>query len=280
MGLGTQRWIVRFGYDGLAFHGWARQPGLRTVEGEILRGLVRRGLVSSAAEAALEVASRTDRGVSAVGNALALSTERPGPIVLRALNAISPELFFTAGARLPEGYRVRHAVRRVYRYFEPSAGRDLARWRAGARLFSGTVDVRSLGRGLSSTEPIWRTLESVRVEPLGELFCVEVRAPSFVWGMVRKIVASLRALDRGQLSGAKLTAALAGRERLTLPMAEPERLLLWSVEYPFAWDLRWSGPTRPQARWWTSAQETLSVRTQLVDAMIAPDLPAGRPPPE
>lgn len=259
--------MVRFGYDGLAFHGWARQPGQRTVEGEIRRGLGRPGLVASAADARLEVASRTDRGVSAVGNALALSSERTGPALLRALNGISPEIFFTAATPAPDGLRVRQAVRRVYRYYEPVRDHAIERWRAAARLISGRVDVRSLGRGVPSGAPIWRPVESVRVDARPGLFVVEVRAPSFVWGMVRKIVGALRAVDRGRLSTERLSAALAGRERLTLPMAEPERLLLWDVEYPVPWSVRWTGPNRDQARWWRASEEALVARTNLLGAV-------------
>jgi tRNA pseudouridine38-40 synthase len=261
------RWVVRFGYDGSAFYGWARQPGLPTVEGEILRGIVRSGLVPSAARAELEVASRTDRGVSAVANALALTTDRSGPVVLRALNGVSPGMFFTAAAPLPPDFRVRRALRRVYRYYEPAGGHDLGRWQSAARLFAGTVDVRSLGRGLPSDAPVWRTVESVGVEPRGEVLVVEVRAPSFVWGMVRKIVAALREVDRGRLSSARLSAALAGRTRLTLPMAEPEGLVLWEVEYPFAWQVQWTGPNRHQSRWWGSQRGSLRVRSGLLDAL-------------
>ena len=261
------RWLVRFGYDGSAFYGWARQPGLRTVEGEVLRGLVRSGLVPSGARAQLEVASRTDRGVSAVGNAIAVSTPRPGAVVLRSLNGISPELFFTAATPLPSGYRVRSAVRRVYHYFEPAEDHDLKRWQTAALLFSGTVDVRSFGRGLPSSEPALRTIESVRVDQDGEMFVVEVCAPSFVWGMVRKIVAALREVDGERLTTTRLSAALSGRVRLTLPMAEPERLLLWDVEYPFPWELHWAGPNRHQSRWWNSLRGSLRARAKLLEVI-------------
>ena len=78
------RWLVRFGYDGRSFAGWARQPGLRTVEGELLRGLVRLGVVPSADAARVAVASRTDRGVSARANAFVLSTDLPSRVLLRS----------------------------------------------------------------------------------------------------------------------------------------------------------------------------------------------------
>ena len=48
-------------YDGGAFAGWARQPGLRTVQ-EVLEGAIERIL---RVPLALSVAGRTDRGVHA-----------------------------------------------------------------------------------------------------------------------------------------------------------------------------------------------------------------------
>jgi tRNA pseudouridine(38-40) synthase len=205
--------------------------------------------------------------VSAVGNALALTSERAGPVLLRVLNGVAPEIFFTAATPLPEGFRVRAAVRRVYRYFEPAEGRDPERWKAAAALFAGRVDVRSLGRAMPSQAPVWRKVESVLVQPRGEVLVVEIRAPSFVWGMVRKIVAALRWVDEGKLPAHRLALALAGEERLTLPMAEPERLLLWDVEYPFPWTLRWTGPHRHQARAGKSSREALVARASLLAAM-------------
>ena len=50
-------------YDGTAFAGWARQPGLRTVQGEVEQALA----TVLRSEVALTVAGRTDRGVHAWG---------------------------------------------------------------------------------------------------------------------------------------------------------------------------------------------------------------------
>jgi tRNA pseudouridine38-40 synthase len=237
---------VRFGYDGTSFHGWARQPGRRTVEGELLRGLVRLGVATAGEPVGLEVASRTDRGVSARANALAISSRHDAPELLRRLNAIDPHLFFTAATTVPDGFRVRAAVRRTYRYFEPTiTDPDSPRLRAAA-LFTGRVDVRSLGRALPTGAPSWRAVESVTIRPLGGGSVIEVRAPSFVWGMVRKIVGALREVDAGRLPTERLRSALDGRTRLTLPMAEPEPLVLWDVQYEVPWSHRWPGPTRTQ----------------------------------
>jgi tRNA pseudouridine38-40 synthase len=268
----TPRWLVRFGYDGSRLDGWARQPGHHTVEGELRAGLRAFGFDLGSLE--LEVASRTDRGVSARANALVLRTDLPGTTLLRSLNGVDPGLFFTAAAPVPEDFRVRHAIRRTYRYFDASIVRDPARRREAVRLFAGEVDVRSLGRAIPSTQPMWRRIEAIAVDATPDGAVVEVRAQSFVWGMVRKIVGALWEVDAGRLSLARLQAALEGKVRLTLPMAEPEPLVLWDVEYSFPWTVFWRGPNRPQrgivdhrrAELWARAQVLKSL-----NSVTAPD---------
>ncbi len=243
------RWLIRFGYDGAGFAGWARQPGLRTVEGILREGIPRTGVAPSADAAGLAVASRTDRGVSARGNALTLTSTLPGAAVIRALNGIAPDIFFDAATEVPPGFSARAATGRWYRYFEPAEGHRLERWSKAARMFRGEVDARSFGRDLPAEPPTLRTIERVQVRRLGSQWLViDVRARSFVWGMVRKIIAALRKVDDGSLSMGRLEGALRGEVRLTLPLAEPEGLVLWEVAYPVTWTRKWSRPTRAQSR--------------------------------
>jgi tRNA pseudouridine38-40 synthase len=264
------RWLVRFGYDGRSFAGWARQPGLRTVEGELLRGLVRLGVAPSAEAARVAVASRTDRGVSARANAFVVSTDLPSGVLLRSLNGISTELTCSAATPVPEEFRVRGAVRRTYRYFESLGEHHPERWERAARLFSGTIDVRSFGRGLPAGLPVLRTVESITVTPVKGGLMVEIRAPSFVWGMVRKIIAALREYDAGRLTLVRLEATLNGQAHLTLPMAEPEGLVLWEVEYPVPWTLTWNGLNRHQEARVRSQRDSLWVQSEVLKALATP----------
>jgi len=202
-----------------------------------------------------------------VGNAVALTSEVGGSALLRALNGIAPDIAFTAARAVTASFRVRAATRRIYRYFEPGGRHDFGAWPGVARRFSGTIDVRSFGRAVSSATPLWRTVESVTVTSVPGGAVIEIRAPSFVWGMVRKIVAALREVEAGRLSGERLDAALKGQVRLTLPMAEPERLVLWEVEYPDPWEYLWKGPSRHQAAWERTARDTLWTRERFLDSL-------------
>ncbi|HEV2449010.1 MAG TPA: hypothetical protein VGU43_01200 [Thermoplasmata archaeon] len=229
----VRRWLLRFGYDGSRFAGWARQPGLRTVEGEIVAGIRRRRIAELSGRPGLEVASRTDRGVSARANALVLRSSLPPSSLLQALNGIAPDILFREAREVTDVFRVRGAIAREYHYLEPGPAATAARWAELVPLFEGRpVDVRSFGRGLPLGAPVWRDIERLSVVEETGYFRLELRARSFVWGMVRKIVAALRAATAGEISPERLAAAIAGKVRLTLPLAEPERLVLWEVEYP------------------------------------------------
>lgn len=269
------RWAVRFGYDGSRFHGWAQQPGVRTVEGDILSGLVRHGVSPPTTLTSIAVASRTDRGVSARANVLVVESTLEPPALLRALNGIGPELFFTAAVNVPPEFRVRRAVRRTYRYFLRPNQPHLATWRRAARLFQGPVDVRTFGRGIGSESPVFRSVERVRVVPRKDGGWVEVSAPFFVWGMVRKIVGTLGQAGEGRLSLARLESAIRGTERLTVPLAPPEPLVLWDVEYPFRWTFRSSRPSRHQALWWVTERERLSTHSRVLQALEQAAAPAA-----
>ena len=70
-------------YDGTAFAGWARQPGQRTVQGEVERALA----ILLPEPVGLTVAGRTDRGVHAWGQVASYAGPPPE---LRGINALTP----------------------------------------------------------------------------------------------------------------------------------------------------------------------------------------------
>jgi tRNA pseudouridine38-40 synthase len=272
-----RRWLLSFGYDGRGFAGWARQPGRRTVEGVLLDGMRRSGLAASAGEGGLAVASRTDRGVSARANALALTSPLPAPALLRALNGLAPEVFFTEAREVDARFAVRSASWREYHYFEPSAGRAPARWRELLPNLSGKrIDVRSFGRSIPGVQPQWRPIDRVAVVERTGYFRFEIRAPGFVWGMVRKLVSAFRAVERGELPAEEFRSALEGRSRLALPLAEPERLLLWEVDFGLPRGVLAVRPSRGQRRYFGQQLEDSALRAPFLGQLLEGELGLGR----
>jgi tRNA pseudouridine38-40 synthase len=102
-------------YDGSRFSGWAAQPGLRTVQGELESGLA----TVLGEPVRLTVAGRTDTGVHASGQVASFETgaEIPGDLA-RRLNGVGPrDLAVTAAAPVADGFDARRDARsRTYRY--------------------------------------------------------------------------------------------------------------------------------------------------------------------
>src|SRR5438309_11911652 len=79
------RVALKIAYDGRAFFGHQRQPDRRTVEGECITALRSAKIMRDPTEAFFRSASRTDRGVSAVGNVIAFEASLGPDAVLAAL---------------------------------------------------------------------------------------------------------------------------------------------------------------------------------------------------
>jgi tRNA pseudouridine38-40 synthase len=213
------------------------------------------------------VASRTDRGVSARGNALALTSSLPGPALLRALNGVAAEVVFTDARVVEENFRPRAAVSRTYHYLEEAPVGPVAAYREAAAAAVGDIDVRSFGRGLPGGRPIVRTVSRFEAKALGRGLVLEIEAPSFVWGMVRKLVASVRNVVAGELDVATFRSALSGRRRLTLPLAEPEPLLLWEVSYGVPWTVHATTLADRQRAYFHTERHAARVRERLLERL-------------
>jgi tRNA pseudouridine38-40 synthase len=100
-------------YDGGAFKGWAAQPGLRTVQGELEAALA----TVLRAPAQLTVAGRTDTGVHARGQVASFEAEVPEDLA-RRLNGIGPsDIAVLAATVAADGFDARRdATSRTYRY--------------------------------------------------------------------------------------------------------------------------------------------------------------------
>jgi tRNA pseudouridine38-40 synthase len=100
-------------YEGTRFKGWARQPGLRTVEGVLGEALA--VLLGEAPR--LSAAGRTDAGVHARGQVVSFVADDDPLRVQRALNGmLAPEVVVREARRAPDGFAARRsAPAREYR---------------------------------------------------------------------------------------------------------------------------------------------------------------------
>jgi tRNA pseudouridine38-40 synthase len=247
--------VLTVSYDGSGFAGFARQPGLATVQGRIEEALA----TVLRCEVATVGAGRTDAGVHALGQVV--STECVPPDIdqaglLRSLNALVGEGIAVTGVRLAAaGFSARHsAIAREYRYrlvpgpvpplfLAPHAWwvkgtMYLGAMREGAAQLLGEHDFRSFCVTASAEgKPTRRRLDLIEIEPecvMGEhAITVRIIGNAFLHSMVRVIVGSLAEVGLGRRDSAWIGEVLAACDRAAAgPTAPAHGLTFWHVTYP------------------------------------------------
>ncbi|KPU63030.1 pseudouridine synthase [Thermococcus sp. EP1] len=225
------RIALKIAYDGTKFYGFQRQPGLRTVEGEVIRVLKKLGIIEDIREANFKGASRTDRGVSAFGNVIAFDTNRLDLTEPRILNHYLNDVWVLGNASVPEDFHPRFwAMSKVYRYYLFNEGIDLIKLKSCAELFIGEHDFSNFARLEEFKNPV-RIVRRIDVVPRGKIIMIEIEGESFLWEMVRRIVTALKLCGMGILSEEEISFMLKEKVDKKLPPASPENLVLWEIKY-------------------------------------------------
>lgn len=249
-------------YDGTDFHGWAAQPGLRTVQGTLEAALTQ---VLRTDRAPLTVAGRTDTGVHARGQVAHLDVEPetlvaaagrsphpPADALLRRLNGVLPaDLRVHRVAEAPDGFDARFsAVWRRYayriadapalvdplsRWFVLAWGRplDVAAMNQAAQPLQGEHDFAAFCKRREGATTI-RTLLDLRWERDEHgLAVATVRADAFCHNMVRALVGAMIAVGEGRRDLGWAAEVLRRRERdPAVTVVQAQGLTLEEVGYP------------------------------------------------
>ena len=243
-------------YDGAAFFGWARQPGLRTVQGELTAAITQ---VLRVPEPRVVVAGRTDTGVHALGQVCHVDLPPHcwpgGQTAARRLNAVLPDDVRIRSADIaPEGFDARFsAMFRRYEYLISDSGALDPRARGSAYVRRQPLDVDAMNiaaqhlvgehdfaafcRARPEASSVRTVLEigaTRRDDPRDPaLLAVGITADAFCHSMVRSVVGALLAVGQGALSASELQAILEARTRVARFTTAPAHgLALMEVGYP------------------------------------------------
>jgi len=220
-----KRIAVKIAYLGGEFAGSQIQPDLRTVEGEILSDLT---AIKNCDEPDMKCASRTDRGVNALGNVVVFNTDFDDHILLKALNAVSKGVYYRSIATVDEGFNPRHATERIYRYVLPADGMDVGKAKECASLFVGEHDFIRFCK--ADDKPTVMNMRSVTVTEGDDVLTIEFRSEYFLWNQIRRIATAIASVGRGDASLDDVRNALNGGTASFGP-ARPDALTLIDVIY-------------------------------------------------
>lgn len=230
------RYALKFGYLGKNFTGYAFQPNLRTIEGDIIRALMKAKIIEDEKSANLQSASRTDRGVSACGNVIALDTEFKKEGIMGALNAHLNEIWFYGISNVDIGFNPRHAKQRWYRYHLHDSGFDQEKLQDAANIFIGQHNFFNFSKMEKGRDPK-RTLYSIDISKENDFIILDFKAQSFLWNMVRRIVSALVDCAQGKISEKDINYALTLNTKVDFGIAAPEPLTLMDVDFGFEFDI-------------------------------------------
>jgi tRNA pseudouridine38-40 synthase len=224
-------------YDGTDFHGWQRQPGLRTVQQALEEAIHQ----LSGCESVTTASSRTDAGVHALGQVVHFLTNsrHSTETFQRGLNALlPPDIRVLDAEEKPQAFNATFdATSKRYRYVVDN-GRiaspfqlryswhvyspldAAAMHRAGQHLL-GRHDFRSFETDWPNRLSSVRTILDLKVERSESFVTVEVEADGFLYNMVRSIVGTLKLVGSGKRPEAWVGDVLAAESRVEAGQTAP-----------------------------------------------------------
>jgi tRNA pseudouridine38-40 synthase len=255
-------------YDGTAFSGWSKQPGLRTVQ-EVIEDAIATLVRHPDLEVRLVVAGRTDAGVHATGQVAhidltpqqwrAIAAARRGGTteesLTRRLNGIisaqAPDVVISRVTIAPEGFDARFSPlwrRYEYRIADSTSGRDPRRrahtlWHpnaldqsamdAAARSLRGLHDFAAFCKPREGATTVRTLLDYEWTRDAEGVLIATVRADAFCHSMVRALVGAAVAVGLGKLAPDELTRILeAAVKANAFPVVAAKGLTLVEVAYP------------------------------------------------
>lgn len=236
-------------YDGSKYSGWQKQPGRKTIESEITSAIEN---LTCLENVEITGASRTDAGVSALGQVANVRLDTPIPTEKFA-KAISkylpPEIVVIEAADVSDEFdAIKDAKKKLYKYsiytgktrpvmqinhcwHRPGKLEIEPMQKAAAKLVD-TKDFKSFATACDKRTSSVRTIYRCDVLQDGEWIYIEVEANGFLYNMVRNIVGTLVEIGRGRWEPEVIEKILEAKKRTAAgPIAPAEGLCLMRIWY-------------------------------------------------
>lgn len=245
------RILLTIAYDGTRYSGWQKQksPAVLTVEGELEKAL---RMLFRMPDLTCIGASRTDRGVHALGQRAIIDVETsiPPEKIPLAIRPYLPEDIVVAEARqVPDTFHPRFdCVKKTYEYridqspFKNPKERlystfvyhtlDVDKMNQGAKAFLGTHDFAAFCAAGSQVSSTVRTIFDCHVVCEGTQIRILVTGDGFLYHMVRILAGTLIAVGEGKIPPEQVSQIIDSRDRRQAGQtAEPQGLTLLQIYY-------------------------------------------------
>ena len=255
--MGVRNIKLTIAYDGSAYHGWQIQPGRKTIQGILTEAI--QALIDG--KTRVFGASRTDAGVSALGQVALVQIDTPIPVenLTRAITQRLPsDIAVTEAIEVAQGFDIIGAVKsKLYRYtiftgplrpvlqirhcWHLPQKLDTVAMTKAAKMLVGKKDFKSFAAAADKRETSVRTVfrcKVTRPAPLREgarkddWVYIDVEGDGFLYNMVRNIVGTLVEVGTGRWKPEKIKQILNAKDRTAAgPIAPAAGLCLMWIKY-------------------------------------------------
>ncbi|WP_058485934.1 tRNA pseudouridine(38-40) synthase TruA [Defluviitalea phaphyphila] len=240
--------LLTISYDGTNYNGWQRQPngiGIQQKIEEACKKIFKQDITVIGA-------SRTDRGVHALGQRALIKVDTTIPLdrIPYALNSALPEdIIINNAEEVEENFHPRYSVKqKIYQYkilnkkFKIPQYRnisvhipkklDLNLMNKGAKYFIGTHDFISFCSTGSSVKTTIRTIYDAKVLKKDSFIIFEVKGNGFLYNMVRIMAGTLIEIGMGKKEPSDIEKIILSKDRnLAGKTAPPQGLTLVEILY-------------------------------------------------
>lgn len=241
-----KRILLKIAYDGTNFHGWQRQEGLRTVQGEIEKAI----LDAFKIQAEVFASGRTDAGVHALGQMAHFDIEESCPTqkIKLVLNRIlPPDIQILSAKKTDADFHARFDAKTKTYLYKICTGEkncflanrvafikdlDIQKLEEIASLFIGEHNFKGFCSSQTSASNFVRKIYSIKITKKKKNIEIEITGNGFLMNMVRILVGSMVDYSLGKLGKDKILNALEKGQRSTSGRTmPPQGLYLKKVQY-------------------------------------------------
>jgi len=224
---------VKCAYDGRAYHGFARQPDVTTIEGTLIDVLIELGYIINPKTSQFRSASRTDKGVSAFGNVFVFSTDSSCENLLIDCTKNLEDIILYGIHVVDDGFNPRYARQRRYRYYLQNSDYDVESIQKTASLFEGTHDFTNFARIESHRNPV-RTIDSITISIKEGCIRFDFSAQTYLWHQIRRIISAIQQVEEKKIARDEIITYLQQPNiQADFGVATSESLILMDVLYDF-----------------------------------------------
>ena len=230
----NSRFLFKFYYIGSnKYFGSQRQPNYTTVEDYLITALQEKDYINDIKNSGFEVASRTDKFVSARGSAFSFIANKL-PILMEINSALPKSIGIYAYTKVPLDYYSRYNAQfRHYKYITRYIKNllnidDMMR---ACKALVGRHDFRNFSKQENKEEKTVRDLLLASLNIDGKFIIFNFKSRAFLRQQIRRMIAKIMDVGLGVITYNDFLDLFNPAKLISYQPADPFGLILWDITY-------------------------------------------------